>query len=64
MRNICALWAKDLGLNELQQAKDKNDLESKPNLKNSIQDIKTHEYLQSLANFIEVERVTLLGFLH
>jgi len=45
-------------------AKNNGQLEGKPNMKNSIQDLKTHEYLQSLANFIEIERVTLQGFLN
>ena len=76
MRNITALWAKDLGLNDLEKAaqeeilgnkKDQfgnrsNDKVKEDKTKNSIQDIKIHKYLLSLANFIEVERVTLWGY--
>lgn len=65
LRNITALWAKDLGLEEddgvgINQYDDEVAQVSK--VKNTTQDIKTHEYLKSLANLIEVERVTLECF--
>lgn len=64
LRNITALWAKDLGLDEydgpMNQYDDEGAQVSK--VKNTKQDIKTYQYLMSLANFIEVERVTLECF--
>lgn len=62
LRNITALWAKDLGLEDFDGAGGgAYDEEAAPvtKVKNTKQDVRTYQYLTSLANFIEVERVTL-----
>lgn len=75
MRNITALWAKDLGFNEIEKAnqmnggvqtdedkQEKNQKKGEQAKSSSIQDAKIHKYLLSLANFIEVERITLYAY--
>ena len=67
LRNITALWAKDLGLEDFEQALGggggyDDEAAQVTKVKNTKQDVRTYQYLTSLANFIEVERVTLECF--
>ena len=62
---MTALWGKDLGMaanpTRATKAHDDEDGPVRKGPENTPQDIRTHQYLCSLANLIETERVTLAG---
>ena len=76
IRNVIALWAKDLGLNENLFKKDDDEeaiVEGELDNAQNHEEVKkltaaqeaqarSYDYMQSLANFIEIEIITLLGF--
>ena len=56
MRGISQQWGKDLDV--VSTSRESEEIESKAN----PQDMATYDYLQSLANFLANERITLEGF--